>query len=83
VDVPGEKLPSQVSGALSEYLSSHVANEVTLTAAVHSLRPIFIQNPTTPERLSELKGIFPSISLLSLFKETLLPRAVRCHCLVA
>ena len=28
VDVPGEKLPSQVSGALSEYLTSHVANEV-------------------------------------------------------
>lgn len=58
MDVPGEKLPSQVSGALSEYLSSHVANEVTLTAAVHSLRPIFIQNPTTPERLSELKVSF-------------------------
>lgn len=28
VDVPGEKLPSQVSGALSEYLTSHVADEV-------------------------------------------------------
>ena len=28
VDIPGEKLPSQVSGALSEYLTSHVANEV-------------------------------------------------------
>ena len=28
MDVPGEKLPSQVSGALSEYLTSHVANEV-------------------------------------------------------
>ncbi len=28
VDVPGEKLPSQVSGALSEYLTTHVANEV-------------------------------------------------------
>ncbi|CAK0785279.1 hypothetical protein CVIRNUC_008485 [Coccomyxa viridis] len=28
VDVPGEKLPSQVSGALAEYLSTHVANEV-------------------------------------------------------
>ena len=29
VDVPGEKLPSQVSGALAEYLSTHVANEVS------------------------------------------------------
>ena len=31
VDVPGEELPSQVSGALAEYLSTHVANEVSPT----------------------------------------------------
>ena len=37
VDVPGEKLPSQVSGALSEYLSSHVANEVRQSLQICSL----------------------------------------------
>ena len=36
VDVPGEKLPSQVSGALAEYLSTHVANEVS-TSNVQNL----------------------------------------------
>lgn len=37
VDVPGEKLPSQVSGALAEYLSTHVANEVSPSIAQKSL----------------------------------------------
>ena len=37
VDVPGEKLPSQVSGALSEYLSSHVANEVRQSLPMSAL----------------------------------------------
>ena len=37
VDVPGEKLPSQVSGALAEYLSTHVANEVSPSTVQNGL----------------------------------------------